>query len=213
MTTAEHTAIKEFVLADDSNWETAMAVCNALPEIKKEVCEPFLEKLQEKVLGKLKSDTDNLLVGAKASGVTKYATYVYIYSRRWRPYDARKRGGAATRASIYLCAAGEGPNNWYITVPPPIPISDMEEADRSRWKEIETRLHDTFGRGYRGNYDVWFEYVKDEYRDWDPLIPAICQELQQGEGGEILRYFVEKFVEIAEVAVPIIDSLEVDPSS
>lgn len=210
MTTAEHTAIKDFVLAHDSNWETAMAVCNALPEIKREVCEPFLEKLQEKVLGRLKSD--NLLVDAKGDYAheKRAAPYVCIYSGRWRPY------GGGKRASIYLCAEYAGPNNWYISVRAPIYTSDMEDADKDRWKKIRKRLYDKLGRGDGQDSnvsDMWYKGIQGEYRDWDPLIPAIYQELQREEDGEIMRYFVEKFVEIAEEAVPIIDSLEVESSS
>ena len=210
MTTAEHTAIKDFVLADDSNWETAMAVCNALPEIKREVCEPFLRKLGEKVLGELKSH--NLLVDAKDGYAYEKgaAPYVCIYSGRWRPY------GGGKRASIYLCAEYAGPNNWYISVRAPIGTSHMGDADKDRWKKIRKQLYDKLGRGDGRDSnveDMWYKGIQGEYRNWDPLIPAICQELQREEGGEILRYFVEKFVEIAEVAVPIIDSLEVDPSS
>ena len=210
MTTAEHTAIKDFVLSDDSNWETALAVFNALPEIKREVCEPFLEKLQEKVLGRLRSD--NLLVGARGDYAYKKgaAPYVCIYSGRWRPYSGGKR------ASICLCADYAGPNQWYISVRAPIYTSDMGDADKDRWKKIRKRLYDKLGRGdgQASNVsDMWYKGIQGEYRNWDPLIPAIYQELQQEEGGEIMRYFVEKFVEIAKVAVPIIDSLEVDPSS
>ncbi len=207
MTTAEHTAIKEFVLAHDSNWETAMAVCNALPEIKREVCEPFLEKLQEKVLGRLRSD--NLLVDAK--GDYAYgkgaASYVCIYSGRWRPYDGGKR------VSVALRAESAAPSNWYVCVAHPMYINDMEEKTRVRWKEIATRLQEKLKGRFQGHWNAWYGKIDDKYRDWDPLIPAIYQELQREESGEIMRYFVEKFVEIAKEAVPIIDSLEVESSS
>ena len=57
----------------------------------------------------------------------------------------------------------------------------------------------------------WPWYVVDEYRNWDLLIPDLHRESQQDGGGKIAGYFVDKFVEIAEFAKPILDDIEGSP--
>ena len=53
----------------------------------------------------------------------------------------------------------------------------------------------------------WWEWIEDEYRDWDALTPRLHQECQAG-GGEITNYFVEKFKKVFDWAAPIIDGID-----
>ena len=55
-------------------------------------------------------------------------------------------------------------------------------------------------------YPCWKE-VDEKYRDWNPLIPQMDEEVREG-GGEITNYFVGKFKEIADQAIPIIDRID-----
>ena len=86
----------------------------------------------------------------------------------------------------------------------------MSADDLTRRKRIEERLNDERKIFKPHDEWPWFEYVDERYRNWDLLIPDLHRELQQN-GGEITDYFVNKFVEIAKFAVPILDDVEGNP--
>ena len=65
--------------------------------------------------------------------------------------------------------------------------------------------------GKSANFWLWWDWVDERYRNWDSLIPEMHRELQE-EGGEIMRYFVERFTNIINIAAPIIDRIEGDRS-
>ena len=49
--------------------------------------------------------------------------------------------------------------------------------------------------------------MEDDKRNWNSLVPVLHQE-NEGDGREVTRYFVNKFTEIAEKALPMIDAIE-----
>ena len=83
---------------------------------------------------------------------------------------------------------------------------------RSRRKQLEIDLGEAaLKKGYGGNkvtdYCPWWMWV-DKYRDWDSHIPDIYREWKEEKGGEIMRYFVDRFIEVAEIAIPVITNIE-----
>ena len=53
----------------------------------------------------------------------------------------------------------------------------------------------------------WGDYVEKDRENWYSLVPELHKECKEN-GGEITRYYVDWFIEIAEKAIPIIDEIE-----
>ena len=205
MTTGEeHKIIKDFVLADDRNWGTARAVYSALPEIDAEVRRLFLESITNR-LERLKYKYKNVWnYDGKPCGC-----WVGAYLSRWRQYR-NAPNPEWSRTGLILEANRVGGNDWYIGIQSPVRKSDMSTDDLKRRKRIEKRLNRESKISAPDEWWPWCEPVDERYRNWDALIPDLHRELQQ-DGGEITDYFVNKFVEIAEFAKPILDDIEGSP--
>ena len=203
MTTGEHKVIRDFVLADDRNWGTARAVHSALPEIDAEVRRLFLESIA------------NRLAAAGYHSGSGYGdkpldSWVAADLPQWRQYQDAETP-EWSRTHLCLEAFRACGNDWYIGIRLPVPKSKMSKNDLKRRKLLEKRLIKTISHTYPEDESwPWYEHVDERYRNWDALIPALHRELQQ-DGGEITNYFVNKFVEIAEFAKPILDDIEGSP--
>ena len=55
---------------------------------------------------------------------------------------------------------------------------------------------------------VWWDWVDDQWKDWNPLVPELRRESEDNKGGEITNYFVDKFIEVAMKAIPVINKIE-----
>ena len=202
MTTGEHKAIRDFVLADDRNWGTARAVHSALPEINAEVRRLFLESIA------------NHLEGLKYHSQSNYSdkplqSWVQADCQQWRQYQDASNA-EWPRMGFCLHARQASGNDWYIGILSPVPKSKMATNDLKRRKRIEERLNRESTISDSDDWWLWREPVDERYRNWDALIPDLHRELQQ-DGGKITDYFVNKFVEIAEFAKPILDDIEGSP--
>ena len=208
MTDTESSVIEKFVLDDGRNVETAIAVHESWPDIKKKICRDFLKTVRGNLSKKMESLWPEVKISEPAYSEERYGWFIRAHFDCWEEYS-RNKG----RTSISLTTQHEkGPNDWSICVGSPLPFKDMElERDRSRRKQLETGLGDAL-KDHRGNkvtdYCPWWMWVDDKYRRWDSLIPDIYRESQEGKGGEIMRYFVEEFVKIAKAAIPVIDRIE-----
>ena len=207
MTTGEHEIIKDFVLADDRNLATACAIQRAWPEIDAAVRRPFLETIA------------NRLKALEYLSRSNYSdkqgeSFVQADRPQWRQYqNAPEREWSRIGLRLEACQAKA--NGWYIGIRSPVPKSGMSKEDLERRKQIEERLSQIGkSKGIHPNdeYWLWFDLfnVDEPYRNWDLLIPDLHRELQQN-GGKITDYFVDKFVEIAGFAEPILDDVEGSP--
>ena len=205
MTDAEDSAIKEFVLGDDRNVKIAFAVHKSWPGIKANICSDFLKMVQENLLKEMESCWPKVKISEPVCSEERYGSYIDAHSDHWKKY------GNGGRTSISLATQGKGPNDWSICVSSPLPFKDMKLEDQSLRKQLETDLSGAL-KDHSGNkvtdYCPWWMWVDDKYRDWDSRIPDIYWELQEEKGGEIMRYFVEEFVGIAKIAIPIITRIE-----
>ena len=201
MTTGgEHEIVKDFVLADDRNWTTALAIGGALPEIHAAVRRQFLENIAGRLTALGYTSDSNYRD-------KPWSSWVRACLPRWREYQNAEPPWSRTHFSI---EAGEHRgNNWIIGVRSPMPTSKMSADDLARRTQIEQRLVREAKKKAEWDSDwwPWFEHVDERYRHWDTLVPAMHRELQQ-DGGEITDYFVRKFEEIAKVATPILDDVE-----
>ena len=200
MTTGERKIIKDFVLADDRNWATARAIQGALPEIGAAVRRQFLETLANRLGRKLECKS-----GWQYSDKA-WQSWVQAYLPQWREYQ---NAPDPKRSRICLCLEAQQRmgNNWIIGIRSPVYKPKMAADHSSATDQIEQRLDDESSPDLRSQWWPWYKVVDEQYRNWDGLIPDLHRELQQG-GGEITDYFVDKFVEIAKVARPILDDVE-----
>ena len=195
MTTAEDSAFEEFVLGNHDRVETAIAVHKSWTGLKEKVYRRFLEKIQ----GNLCKDMKHFCPEVKFSvvyGEKPYRSHVNANFNLW-----------SNTTCIFLQNQAEGPSRWGIGVYSPL---ILEERGNQVWsqlnKELAAELKDCGEPP--GKYYSWWKFVREEYQDLDSLIPEIRRESQNKEGGEIMRYFVEEFVRIAKIAIPIINRIE-----
>ena len=202
MTTGEHKIIRDFVLADDRNWGTARAVHSALPEIDAEVRRLFLESIANRLAA-------SGYHSRSSYGDKPFHSWVAADLPQWRQYqDAETQEWPRTH--LCLLAYEACGNDWRVGVRSPIGKSQMSPSDLKRRKRIEKRLNRESKISAPDEWWLWYEPVDERYRNWDALIPDLHRESQQ-DGGEITDYFVNKFVEIAEFAKPILDDIEGSP--
>ena len=192
MTTAEDSAFEEFVLGNHDRVEAAIAVHKSWTGIKEKVYRRFLEKIQ----GNLCKDMKCFCPEVKF----KVAYNEERYGSRVRAYF--NLSSKTTR--IFLENQAKGPRRWGIGVFSPLVL---ENRGKQVWSQLNKELVDELGNGEPpGKYYSWWKFVREEYQDLDSLIPEIRRESQNKEGGEIMRYFVEEFVRIAKIAIPIVNN-------
>ena len=202
MTAGEHQIIKDFVLADNRNLATACAIQRAWPEIDAAVRSQFLETIAKRL--------DALGYRSRSDyGDKPHESFVQADRPQWRQYQNAPEP-EWSRTSLCLQAEQSRGNDWYIGIYSPVSKSEMSADDLTRRERIEERLNDEMKISAPDDEWPWFEHVDARYRNWDLLIPDLHRELQQN-GGEITDYFVNKFVEIAGFATPILDDIEGSP--
>ena len=205
MTTGERKTIEGFVLADDRNWRMAREIERAMPEIAADVRRQFLETVANRLKG----------LGYKSGweySDKAWQSWVQAYLPQWREYQNAEIP-ERSRTCLSLEAGQRQGNGWYIGIRSPLPKTKMKGDDLQRRELIDERLAGVSKNGMSSSWWPWYEFVVDEYRNWDLLIPDLRRESQQDGGGEIAGgkitdYFVKKFVEIAEFARPILDDIE-----
>ena len=205
MTTGEHKIIKDFVLADDRNLATAYAIQRAWPEIDAAVRRQFIETIAKRLEGLGYHSTSNY------RGDERYSC-VQADLPQWRHYQDAP-DPEWPRISLLLEAAQASGNGWSIGICLPVPKSEMPANDFTCMKRKlieECRIDESNISSSDDDQWLWYEHVDKRYRNWDLLIPDLHRELQQN-GGKITDYFVNKFVEIAGFATPILDDIEGSP--
>ena len=214
ITDSEKKAAKDFVLLNQSNLETALAVHESWPAVIDHVCEKFLKRLCSRIKTvvqkneKLKEFADDMRFGYEY-GNKAWKTNVWLYRECWTQYPAGQQ--FHRRTSISLQNENEGPNNWGIGVYSPMPRSDMaSEDDKKRQKSLDTKFERAFfGCGRRT--DEWPRWnaveLDNNKKNWSSLVPDLHRE-GQAQTGKIMTYFVDKFIEVAEKAIPIINDIE-----
>ena len=186
VTTTENNTVKDFILADSRNVATASAVYQSWPAIEAQIKKDFLELIYEQLPDDIGKEKD--LRGREI--------YIRIYREKWLPYGKE-------RSCIYLGVQRRG--HVYIGVTS-ISTDDVDERDEERRK----RLQDTFKEYCKEDQEAslpWWEWIDDEYNNWNDLLPKLHQECRGGDD-KITNYFVEKFDQVLGWAAPIIEKID-----
>ena len=213
MTTGDEKTLKEFLFEDLSHMQTAQAVFEAWPDVKNEVCQQFFDKLfdqiKQGIRDKLSKVGDGMeLDKAYSSESSGRLGQIWLYRNCWKQYQNYSDSDRNGWTSVCLQANAGGPNEWLIGVASPADKNQMVAEDKARCEQLDEQLGEKLGNKEPIGWWLWYEHADDKYKNWDSIVPALGKELKKEEGGEIMQYFVDEFIEIAEAAIPIIDEIE-----
>lgn len=189
-TTSERKEVRDFILASDDNVRTAIAVAETWPETRNEVVRRFLKALRERTADDLRAIEDLRIDSDFARRGRNDG--VWVYRTTW-PTD----GGMPPL--VRLLHDG-GVSNWYVGVD--LELSNCAADVGERLKERLRLAMPPGGESTPGW--PWYRYL-DEHKDWAPLVARL--HMETGNGGELMNYFSHSLVEVAEVAVPVIDEV------
>ena len=205
----ERKTVSDFLLRDPGNLETARVVAKTWPYARDQVCKEFLKQLCSQIETavkeheKLKEFVGGMQIGHEYKGEDGRSS-IWLYRDCWARYEV-EQSDSNQCASIRLESDRDGSDGWYIGVLSPRSL-DETNGDRERRTRLRTELENKLGRGQEESWWPWWDWV-DHYKDWNSFVPNLHQECKDNDG-EITRYFVDKFTEIAEKAIPVINGIE-----
>lgn len=204
------TVVQDFVLADADRLRTAETVYESWPAIKDEVCRQFFERLRSAIEKKAKESVDDIIVVCEYTGEPNYSNWISMYRECWAHYEINQPAlKGITRTTIAMENQKKGPNGWCIGVVSPMSRDKMTLGEKKRRERLDEELGDKLGPGKVSDWWPWWNWVEGDKKDWNLLIPELHKECQDKDG-EIIRYFVNTFTEIAQEAIPIINKIEKD---
>ena len=195
----------DFVLSNPSNLKTALAVFESWPDVRNHVCEKFLNQIETAVKEheKLKEFADSMKVGHTYEG-EHGRSHIWLYRDCWTRYEVDS-SDLNQHTSIRMESGAKGPNGWYIGVSSP--MAEMANGDKERRQRLVIELKNKLGRGNEESWWPWWEWVDEDKGNWNSLVPDLHQEYE-AKDDKITRYFVDKFTDIAEKAIPVINNIE-----
>ena len=192
---------------------TARAVTVAWPHVRDDVCEKFLERLcsriKTEVKARLKDFGDDMEVSHtyfghhdEPAGRSRISLCRDCWAR-----DRTERRDPIRRPRVLLQADRKSrPDGWYIAVLSPMFVAGAANGEKER-RSLDGELEKKLGHGKTVSEWPWWKWVDDDKQNWNELVPVLHQE-NQGNGNEITEYFVNKFIEVAEKAIPVINDIE-----
>ena len=211
MTTDRTTqAAKEYLLDNPPHLPAALALRDAWPLLRDEVCKRFLKRLRNEVEHRIRREPEyaDCRVCCRYKGNKTYSNILIIFREAWAQYDdCNEDFHSEGRTTIRLENSHKGCNGWIWGVWSPKDVSEMDESERERRERLYKGLNDR-GLQFDPNphYAVQYEALEC-YGDWDPLVLDLHHENDRG-GGPITTYFTEGLLDIAAKAIPAIDAVE-----
>ena len=199
VTNNEIDTIVDFVLSDKRTWEAGLAVHRALPAVIERVYWRFLDQVFQSHPKRIDYNWPEGVYSMWNYHSARTKSYLGMYRKIWTS------DGSTRKVTQLRLEAESKLDRWSIGVKTEHPEL-MGEDCRGR-KELREALENQLGKSeeHRQGW-VWWQWVNEEYQDWTSKIWTLHEECEKGEG-EVTTYFVEKFAEIAKVAVPIIDDV------
>ena len=204
-----------FLNSNPDHLAAAWEVRNAWPDVADEVCERFLRHLCDRIQQKANEEWPGDLVvdceyeRDRTIRWKSWRHWVSLSGSCWRHYSNLEEQGC-TQTSITLNNEGNGPWAWGIGVCSPTERENMLPEDCERRDLIQAELESKFPRGRStARWPRWKAVqLDDKMTYWWPLVPELHRECKSG--GEVTDYFVEKFIDVAREAIPVINGIEGD---
>lgn len=193
---AETREIREYLRENPSQLRSALAIHDAWPEIRDEICEKFLEHLRDRLESKLRqeiSDFDRgLRVRCVYGGGKAKATALWVTRDRWPAYEVRLQCGAF------------GPNSWFWGVR--FESSGEETEQQLKFREsLKRALDDAEILPTDVGTHMWPKSQwLDAHANWYQLAPELVGEIECGEGN-VTDHFVSGLLRIATRSIPVLD--------
>ena len=210
----ESLTIQDFLSENPDHFDTALAVYESWISIRDEVCKRFLDQINAGIKASAEQDidADDLRIACAYGGDVADSNFIRLHRKRWTRYretDFARSPLTGGRTAIELGSSRKGLNGWYIGVRVPKPVDTIPEGELHRRRRLRLDLQDEMGASEKPDDEWrWWDWVNREKRDWGLLLSALHRECQADDDGEITRYFVKKFVDVACKAILVIDNIE-----
>ena len=211
MTTPSETdALKKFLYANPDHFLTTQVIYDSWANIKKHILEQFLKHLSDRIKRETKTrlpHIDDFQFGCNCRS-DKSDCDLFFYRKSWKEYQGAPDNYPKTTA-IWLQYQESRPKKLMYGVASPFAENKMEnECDKKRLRCLEGYLRQNMNGTWK-QIKEWptCTYVDGSLGDWSTLLPCLHRECE-ANGGEITDYYVEKLIELATEAIPIIDKIE-----
>ena len=210
----ESQEIRDYLFENPNQFDTALAVVESWPSIKHQVCKKFFERLVSRIkaAAALKTYADDLHIESAYGGDTAKSNCIWLYRDRWARYPVKESSTPPQtngRTAILLRTDSRELRDWIMGVRRPTPAGDMTGDERKQRRYLDEQLLSALGpSSSRSDWWPWWIYVNEDKRHWNPLVPALHRECEAEQDGDLTRYFVDMFVDVAIKAIPVIDEIE-----
>ncbi|MYJ94244.1 MAG: hypothetical protein F4053_01195 [Proteobacteria bacterium] len=210
----ESREIRKFLRENPVHLDLALAVHESWPSVRDAVCKRFIERLRARISASraLASCAGDLSVVCRYHGDANNSNGIWLFRDSWKPYRTIKTAKApptSGRTSIELSNSNKGPNGWYIGVRVPESADNPPHDEQTRRQNLVESVTGKFNLG-DGSDEVWpwYVYADRDRRHWNSSISDLHSENEADEDGDMTRYFVDKMVEHAAKAIPLIDDVD-----
>jgi len=211
MTTSSETdALEKYLHANPDHFLTAQVIYDSWADIKKRILERFLKHLRDRIKHETKtrlSLIDDLVVDCNCWSDRATSCNLFFYRQSWKEYKDASNDDPKT-TTIWLQNQEAGPKKLMYGVASPLEEDDMNnERDKERLRCLKRNLRQKMNEAWKQkNYWPTCTYVDGSLGDWNKLLPDLYRECKEN-GGEITDYYVDKLIELATEAIPIIDDI------
>ena len=213
MTTGSETkAVRDYLRSNpEKNMAIARTVYASWPAIRDEICRTFFDRIcrsvQRTAKEALSDVSDDLHVAQQYWGTRKWADCFWLYRMSWRQYG-KQHSGSKGRTAICMQVEEKSPNGWLYGVVCPKSQEKFSEHHKKYRACLIEALNAELGDGNNSGGWPWWKYVDERYRNWDYLVADLYRESDQGDSGEVMKYFVDLLVGTAKKVIPIINEIE-----
>ena len=213
---AETRFVHDHLRANPKHMHAALAVHDAWPALRDEVCRRFLNHLRDTLERRLREEMPelgpDLHVRCHYGGEKRFANALWISRDRWVPYDVAPGWPGHDpawdrRTAIRLHSHGNGPSDWLWGVHVQMLPHQMTDRERERRERLLVALR-SHGLSLASASDHWHQHGSPHrYHDWYPLAPELHEECEAGDG-PITAHYAGNLLHIARHAIPAIDEVE-----
>ena len=215
-TDSDARAVQEYLRSSPDHLKTAQAVYEAWPTVKEQICEQFLQhlcrRIKREATQRLSEFAHDLCIDCRYGGERRWASHLWLYRSCWRQYENVTWESISDRRTVILLEAdGKGPYDWLFGVRSPLKESEMIDVDRERRLRLDIELKEAVGHGRRSDWWMLWNWIDEQKRDWNGLLPDLHRECE-ASGGDITDHYVSDIIDIACEAIPVINRIEGAPS-
>ncbi len=207
MTDTDVRHIHRYLDENPEHLEAAYAVARAWEGVRHDIARRFLEHLRDRLAKALRKEmpdiADDLLVRCQYGGDKAWTSWLYVCRPGWKKYEGV--AGARDRTAITL-ESGGALQSWIWGIRSPKSQVSMTEGEQKDRQTIEGKLSDKGLACSDKGHCPHIESVP-QHSNWNDLIPEFPDEIA-GKSDKITRYYIDRMIEFARIAIPIIDEVE-----